>query len=528
MKIVTAQQMRELDRRTIHEAGVPGTTLMERAGTGVVSAMEETFGPLKGKTVTIFCGKGNNGGDGFVVARLLHRQRSAVRVCLLAHIRDLHGDAKLMYQRFVKGAGRTNVFPAPSTDHMHQLGQHSDVLVDALLGTGTSSPITGLYHEAIHAMNASEAPTVAVDVPSGIDTDTGSALGTAVQAALTVTLGNPKLGLFLGAGIDHVGRLHCVDLGIPRQYLEALPEPPELLTASMIRPWLPKRSASSHKGTFGHVGIIAGSSGKGGAAALAAQAALRAGAGLVTVATPATVQTSLVSSMPEAMTLPLPETKAHTLSRRALPRLCAFLQARSAIGIGPGLSTHVETAEVVRTLITRCDRPIVIDADGLNALAGHVPLLRSCPLPPILTPHPGEMARLLGESTAEAVNLDRIRIAQDFARSHSSFVVLKGARTIIAHPHGATSLTPTGNPGLATAGTGDVLTGILAGLLAQGVSPWEAVQSGVYLHGLAGDLAVQAHGYPSLLASDLFAYLPRAMAQVLHGPHPEPVRPHGH
>ncbi len=519
MKIVFAHQMRELDRRTIHEAGVPGKTLMERAGSGVVSAMEETFGALKGKTVTIFCGKGNNGGDGFVVARLLRQKHSAVQVCLLAHTRDLKGDAKLMYQRFVKGAGRSKVLSTPSPDHVHQLVRDSHVLVDALLGTGTSSPIAGPYHEAIQVMNASEVPTVAVDLPSGIDADTGETLGTAVQADLTVTFGNPKLGLFLGAGIDHAGRLHCVDIGIPSQYVEDLHLPIEMLTPAAIRPWLPKRPASSHKGTFGHAGIIAGSSGKSGAAALAAKAALRAGAGLVTVATPAGVQASVAADIPEVMTLPLPETAEHTLSREALSPLQTFLQSRSAIGMGPGLSTHAETADVIRTLIARCDRPLVIDADALNALAGHTSLLRSRPLSPILTPHPGEMARLLGEPTAEAVNHNRMGIAQDFARTHSSIVVLKGARTILAHPDGATSISPTGNPGMATAGTGDVLTGILAGLLAQGVSPWEAAQSGIFLHGLAGDLAARTYGYPSLMAGDLLAYLPQAM---LHAGAPRP------
>ena len=521
MKIVTADQMRELDRRTIHEAGVPGKTLMERAGTGVVTAMEETFGALKGKPVSIFCGKGNNGGDGFVVARLLRQQRSAVRVCLLAHPRDLKGDAKLMYQRFIKGAGRSSVLVAPSPDSMHRLVRDSHVLVDALLGTGTSSSISGLYHDAIQAMNASEVPIVAVDLPSGIDADSGATAGTAVQASLTVTLGNPKLGIFLGPGIDHVGRLHCVDLGIPGQYVDELQLPIEMLTPSAIRPWLPKRPASAHKGTFGHAGIIAGSSGKSGAAALAGKAALRAGAGLVTVATPSSVQANVASGIPEVMTLPLPETGEHTLSRQALPRLQTFVQSRDAIGIGPGLSTHAETVEVIRTLIAECDRPIVIDADALNALTGHTSLLRPCPLFPIVTPHPGEMARLLGQSTAATVNGHRVEVAQDFARAHSSIVVLKGARTIIAHPHGPTAITPTGNPGMATAGTGDVLTGILAGLLAQGVSPWEAAQSGVYLHGLAGDLAARTYGHASLMAGDLLASLPKAITHVLHAGDPD-------
>lgn len=521
MKIVTANQMRELDRRTIQEAGIQGKTLMERAGSGVVSAMERTFGAMRGQTVTVFCGKGNNGGDGFVVARLLHRKRCNVRVCLLAQPENLTGDAKLMYQRFVKGAGKSRVVTASSLDQMSQLVRNNDFLVDALLGTGTSSPIADLYQGAITTMNDSDAPTIAIDVPSGIQTDSGATSGTAVHASLTVTIGAPKLGLFLGQGIDHVGKVQYVDIGLPRQYVEEMSLPLTLLTPATLRPWLPTRAASSHKGTFGHVGIIAGSPGKSGAAALAAKAALRAGAGLVTVATPTSVHACLESRILEVMTTPLPETQDHTLSRQALPQLQTFMQSRNAIGIGPGLSTQAETADVVRTLISRCERPSVIDADALNALAGHTSLLRSCPIPPILTPHPGEMARLSGESSTATINQNRLGIAQDFARTHASIVVLKGARTIMANPNGQASISPTGNPGMATAGTGDVLTGIIAGFLAQGVSPWEAAQCGVYLHGFAGDLAAKACGYPSLMASDLFHYLPQAMSHVLLSGNPD-------
>ena len=522
MKIVTAHQMHALDRRTIQEAGVPGHVLMERAGAGVVAAMEETFGPMKGKTVTIFCGKGNNGGDGFVVARLLRRQRVNVQVCLLARAGDLKGDAKLMYQRVAKSAGGAHIARAPSPDRMRHLTRQSHVLVDALLGTGTSAPVTGPYAEAIHAMNASELPTVAMDLPSGIHADTGEMLGTAVHASLTVTFGNPKLGLFLGSGIDHAGRVRHVDIGIPDQYVEAMRIPIELLTPAAIRSWLPTRRASSHKGTFGHVGLIAGSPGQSGAAVLAANAALRSGAGLVTVAAPASVQAHLESRVMEVMTLPLPETKDHMLARRALPQLLAFVQSRSAIGMGPGLSTHVETAEVIRTLIAQCDRPTVIDADALNALAGHTHILRACPMPTILTPHPGEMARLLN-TTTDMVTRNRLGTAQEFARAHSVIMVLKGARTIIAHPHGHTAISPTGNPGMATAGTGDVLTGVIAGLLAQGLAPWEAAQSGVYLHGLAGDLAAETFGHAGLLAGDLLQYLPRAIMHVLHAGDRAPI-----
>ena len=522
MKIVTAHQMQELDRRTIQDAGVPGHVLMERAGAGVVAAMEDTFGPVKGKTITIFCGKGNNGGDGFVVARLLRRKRANVQVCLLAHVRDLTVDAKRMYQRVAKGAGVARVVRTPSPDRLRHLARQSHVLVDALLGTGTSAPVTGLYEEAIHAMNASGIPAIAVDLPSGIHANTGATLGTAVHASLTVTFGNPKLGLFLGSGVDHAGRVRCVDIGIPDRYVEAMRIPITLLTPAAIRSWLPTRRASSHKGTFGHAGLIAGSPGKSGAAVLAANAALRSGAGLVTVAAPASVQAHLESRVMEVMTLPLPETEDRTLSRHALPQLRDFVQSRSAIGMGPGLSTHAETAEVIRALIAHCDRPTVIDADALNALAGYTHLLRARPIPPVLTPHPGEMARLI-DATTDTVTRDRLGTAQDFARTHSSIMVLKGARTIIAHPHGQTAISPTGNPGMATAGTGDVLTGVIAGLLAQGLAPWEAAQSGVYLHGLAGDLAAEEYGHAGLIAGDLLHYLPRAITHVLHAGDRAPV-----
>ncbi len=530
MKLVTARQMRALDRRTIRDAGVPGHVLMERAGAGVAAAIEDTFGPVKGKTVTIFCGKGNNGGDGLVVAHLLRRKRADVRVCLLAQARDLAGDAKRMYRRVAGGGGGARVACVPSADLMRRLTRQSHILVDALLGTGATAAVTGRYEEAIHAMNAAGVPVVAVDLPSGMHADTGAVPGAAVRASLTVTFGNPKLGLFLGSGVDYAGRVRRVDIGIPERYVEAMRLPITLLTPDAIRSWLPARRASSHKGTFGHAGLIAGSPGKSGAALLAAVAALRTGAGLVTVAAPAGVQARLDARAMEVMTLPLPETKDGTLSRRALPQLRAFIQSRTSVGMGPGLSTHAETAGVIRTLITQCDRPTVIDADALNALSGHTRILRARPRPAVLTPHPGEMARLL-DTTTDMIARNPLGAARDFARAHAGIVVLKGARTIIAHPGGRAAISPTGNPGMATGGTGDVLTGVITGLLAQGLAPWEAAQSGVYLHGTAGDLAAEVYGHAGLLAGDLLRFLPRAIMRVLHDgdrvPVPDAAGTHG-
>ena len=514
MNIVTGAEMQLLDRRTITEAKIPSATLMERAGEGIVRQLEEQYGPMRGKTVTILCGKGNNGGDGLVVARLLHRQRAKVQVLLLTPVADLSRDAAAMYRGFAKVAGSAKILRFRPAEQVRPLLASSDILVDALLGTGLSAEVTGTYREAIELINGAGKPVIAVDLPSGIHADTGAILGQAVRASLTVTLGLPKLGLYVGAGIDRAGVIRIVDIGTPPAYVDKLESRTLLLTSNDIVNILPERQPSSHKGTFGHAGIIAGSVGKTGAAALAAQAALRIGAGLVTVATPSSVNDVLESKLLEAMTMPFPETKARTLARSGLDRILAFVQARTAIAIGPGLSTHHETVELVQALMKHLDRPSVLDADALNALAGRASLLTECPTPPILTPHPGEMARLEVDATAQSINADRIGTARRFARERGVFVVLKGARTVIARPDGLVAICPTGNPGMATAGTGDVLTGMIVGLLAQGVPSWEAACAATYLHGSAGDLAARQLGQAGMVASDLIAQIPYALQQT--------------
>jgi hydroxyethylthiazole kinase-like uncharacterized protein yjeF len=517
MKIVTAAQMKELDRRTIAEAKVPGATLMERAGSGVVEAMGRAAGPLAGKTVTILCGKGNNGGDGFVVARLLRKQRAAVRVLLLAGPGDLSGDAKTMYRRFLSAAGAKSVSAAPSADTIRTSLAQSDLIVDALLGTGLSASVSAPYRTAIEAINEASVPVVAVDLPSGIHADTGAVMGAAVRADMTVTFGLPKLGLYTGAGLDHAGRIEVVDIGIPRAFVESITSRSALLTQETVRRLIPDRRVSSHKGTYGHAGIIAGSVGKTGAAAMAARAALRVGAGLVTVATPAGVNDTLEAKLLEAMTAPMPETKARTLARAGLEEVLSFINARTAVAIGPGLTTHPETVELIHALLPRLEKPSVLDADALNALAGRTSLLDACKIPPILTPHPGEMARLAEGTSTRSINDDRIGTAVTFARARNVMLVLKGARTVVAHPDGRAAICPTGNPGMATAGTGDVLTGMIVGLLAQGLSPWDAACAGTYLHGLAGDLAATERGLAGLIAGDVIERIPDALAETAHG-----------
>jgi ADP-dependent NAD(P)H-hydrate dehydratase / NAD(P)H-hydrate epimerase len=514
MKIVTGSEMQTLDRRTIIEAHIPSAVLMERAGEGIVEHLERHCGPMRGKTITIFCGKGNNGGDGLVVARLLHRRRARIHVMLLTPITDLSRDTATMYRRFVRVAGQSAIVRFRSAGQARPLLASSDILIDALLGTGLSSVVIGIYREAIDLINSVEKPVIAIDIPSGLHADTGAILGQAIRATLTVTCGLPKLGLYVDAGIDRAGIIRVADIGIPSAYVDAIESRIMLLTRDSAFHGLPERAPSSHKGTFGHAGIIAGSVGKTGAAALAARAALRVGAGLVTVATPSSVNDVLEAKLLEAMTMPLPETKARTLARSGLDRVLAFMQARTAIAIGPGLSTHPETVDLVQSLMKHLDRPSVLDADALNALTGRVSLLTECKTPPILTPHPGEMARLENDATTQSVNADRIGTARRFARERGVFVVLKGARTVVARPDGLVAICPTGNPGMATAGTGDVLTGMIVGLLAQRVPPWEAACAATYFHGSAGDLAARHLGEPGMVASDLVAQIPYALQRT--------------
>jgi ADP-dependent NAD(P)H-hydrate dehydratase / NAD(P)H-hydrate epimerase len=519
MKIVTAAQMQALDRRTITDAHIPGLTLMERAGTGVVTAMEHVYGPLANKRVTILCGKGNNGGDGFVVARLLRRKQARPSVLLFAHAKDLQGDAARMYRRFVPGAGSAFFHANPKTDRIRSQLQSADLAVDAMFGTGLSAPVAGAYKTAIDLLNdlsaEKQCPVVAVDLPSGIHADTGAVLGAAVRASLTVTFGLPKIGLYLGEGIDHAGKVRIVDIGIPPSYTAAVESHVALITSDRVRQLLPLRLPSAHKGTFGHAAIIAGSIGKSGAAAMATTAALRIGTGLVTVATPASLNPVLEAKLLEAMTVPMPETEENTLASSGLEQLVSFANARSAVAIGPGLTTHPDTTRLILALLRRLEKPFVLDADGLNAVSEKTALLNACKCCPILTPHPGEMARL-EKTSAQSVNADRIGTATRFAEHHGVILVLKGARTIVARPDGHVAICPTGNPGMATAGTGDALTGIIVGLLAQQLSPWDAACAGTYLHGLAGDLAADELGQAGMLAGDLIDRIPCAVKQTAH------------
>ena len=520
MELVTAAEMRALDRAAIDERNIPAIRLMENAGKAVVDEMERQFGSLRKKRVTVVAGKGQNGGDGFVAARLLKQRMAILHMTVLGSPTALKDAAAVSFKRFTAKGGRCHAITRESDvrDILVPFVEKADYIVDAIFGTGLNAPIEGPAATAIAAMNESGRPIIAVDLPSGLNSDTGKVMGTAVKAALTVTLARPKRGLYLGLGPDYAGVIRVADIGIPDDAVAAAKIPLALLDRSYVQPFLRARPRAAHKGTFGHAGIIAGSVGKTGAAAMAATAALRTGAGLVTVATPASINDVLEGKLLEAMTFPVSETAARTLSLQAHEHLLTFAMDKTAVAIGPGIGRHPETVKLVHQLVATLERPFVLDADALNAVAERRDVLHSAKAAIIVTPHPGEMARLMGLTTAN-VQKERLVVACRLAQEENVYVVLKGAGTIVAAPDGRMAINSTGNPGLATAGTGDVLTGMIAGLLAQGLSPWEAACLATYLHGLAGDLATCRVGQVGLIAGDVMRSIPEAIAQIV-GPSP--------
>ena len=538
VKVLTASQMREVDRLTTEHVGVPSLTLMENAGGSVVRVLEERFAPLSRQVVMVLCGKGNNGGDGFVVARHLKMSGLSPRVVLLADPGALGGDALTNYNILLK-SGITPAL-ARNADEWARLRSElsgATLIVDAILGTGLSGPVEGFLLEVIRDINGSFAhlPLIALDIPSGLGSDAGAPLGESLRARCTVTFTAPKWSQVLPPSCERVGELIVAPIGTPPSvYLGNSEIYLNLLGEEDLAPFVRPRNAESHKGDYGHVLIVGGSRGKSGAAALCALGALNAGAGLVTAATAAGILPLVAGFAPTLMTEPLPETEAGSISLAAFDygRFTAVAAGKSVVAIGPGISTNPSTVEFVRRVVKDFPQlPIVIDADGLNAFAGAADLLRGLtnktPRKLILTPHPGEMARLAGITNQE-VQANRVGVARDFAMQHQVCLVLKGNRTLIADPSGQVYVNPTGNPGMATAGTGDVLTGMIAGLLAQHPdAPVEKVVSAaVYWHGAAGDVAAARRGELSLTATDLLEALPQSLPGSRHGRHRR--HRHGH
>jgi NAD(P)H-hydrate epimerase len=484
---------------------------MENAGTTVAEFVLSQY--PSAKRIGVICGKGNNGGDGFVAARRLHKAGKEIQVLLLARPSELGGDAAEMFSKLplppILAPSREELNPAPAKSVFE-----SDVLVDAILGTGFRPPVSALYGEAIAMGNAATAPVVAVDIPSGADADVmGEQTGAVARADGIVTFTAPRPAHIFGCLTN--GPIVVAPIGSPEEAIASSLQL-NLTTAADIAGLIGPRPAAANKGNFGHVLVIGGSVGKAGAAAMAGMAALRAGAGLSTVGTPKSVLPTVAGFHPEVMTEPLEETEAGTISKRVLGygHLDALAKSKTVLAIGPGISRHAETADVVRSLVKRYQTPMVLDADGLNAFEGRIAELNGKGRALTITPHPGEMARLAGSSAA-AVQHDRLNVARNFAREHEVIVVLKGHRTLIAQADGTVWVNPTGNPGMATGGTGDILTGITAGLMAQNPDRiFAAVVAAVYLHGLAGDVAREMVGEHSLTATDLLRTLPDAFRRT--------------
>jgi len=516
--LVTASESRQLDQLA-EQAGVPSIVLMENAALRLAEVVQQHFELEPPKRIVVVCGKGNNGGDGLALARHLHNIGFSVQAFLLADPNELKGDAAINFRAATQLGVPVQPLPSPEDlCHLIEPLRRADLVVDALLGTGIVGEVRGISADAIPLLNEHACRILSVDVPSGINSDTGEVCGVAVRADATVTLGAIKLGLMLFPAADYVGDLFVGSLGVPETLFASLNIRRFVTTHELVAQALPPRHPNSHKGNYGRVLVVGGAPGMTGAALLAGKAALRSGAGLVQVALPKSLNLAAEAAALEVMSFPLPETDAGTIAPEALSALTPRLDWADVIAVGCGISRHERTQTFVRQLVAQVDKPMLIDADGLIALAGHTDLLRKRQALTVLTPHPGEMAALL-KTTTEEVQRDRVGIALHATETFHAIVVLKGARTIVAAPDGALFVNPTGNAGMATGGMGDVLTGIVASLLAQRlcrsltVTPVEAVAAAVFLHGLAGDIASWEKGETALVAGDLLEHLPRAILE---------------
>ena len=517
MKVATAEEMREIDIKTIRDYGISGSVLMERAGLAVAEKIKELFEPGK---VIVLSGGGNNGGDGIVAARNLHNLGWNVKVLLFAKQNKLSPDCLAQY-RIAKKIGVTIEFRTG----INEKDLHSSLIVDSIFGTGLSKNVTGTIADVISFLNKSKVPVVSVDIPSGISSDTGQIMGEAVMADYTVTFGLPKRGHLLYPGADYTGKLFIEDIGFPDELLKSKKLKIELLEKEDMSLFIPERRRCSHKGDYGHVLIVAGSKGKTGAAFMCAKACLRTGAGLVTIGVPESLMDIFQSRVTEEMTLPLPDRGDGTLSSKASEKILEFLADKAdVLAIGPGISTSDDIKSLIATLVLNSTTPMVIDADAANSLKGKQQIFKKSKAPIILTPHIGEMARLLQRSEVRSqksetelrnkIEQDRINTAISFSKETGTYLVLKGVPTIIAEPGGSAFINPTGNSGMASAGAGDVLTGIISAFLGQGLNPLGASILGVFIHGLAGDIAASKKGEHSLIASDIIEAMPEAFSSL--------------
>ncbi len=534
MKVVTAAEMRKIDDDTINGIGIPGIVLMETAGNEIVRSIEKHY--PNAHRFAIFVGKGNNGGDGLVIARQLAHIGHIVNIFLVSPPESFTGEALtnleivrklcLHCEQILVGNPLSDGLERDTSKNHHvfiqkQLSfiENCDLLIDAIFGIGLNREVREPIANTIKTINKLNKPILSVDLPSGLDADTGKPLGTCIQAERTVSIGLPKRGLMLPPGRQYTGKLDIIDIGFPKKVIEAQGIKCNWTSKKEVTKWIPTRSPDSHKGSYGRVLVLAGSTGMTGAAALASEAALRTGAGLVTLAIPKSLNTILEVKLSEVMTLPLPETDVGSIAESATEQILDHaLKHKSIIAIGPGLSQHPETVALVHQLIYRNKNDqlglnFIIDADGLNALAQKTELIHLLDNHAVLTPHLGEMARLTNYSIEE-LKTDRIRVAEEFSQKYGVTLVLKGSPTIVAQPNNEIWINSTGNPGMATAGMGDVLTGIITGLIAQNVENHTAATLGVYLHGLAGDIVAKSKGTHGLIATDVLNTIPMAISTL--------------
>ncbi|MBU0484927.1 MAG: NAD(P)H-hydrate dehydratase [Proteobacteria bacterium] len=515
MKLATAEQMRRLDAVAIDEYEIPGMLLMENAGAGTVRAIVQHFGNLRGQKIVIFAGPGNNGGDGFVIARHIHQAGGDPIVCVLVDPGKIKGDAatnhKIIQNLLIP------IYYFRSTKELATAVSHlkkCHLIVDAIFGTGLTRNISGHFADCIKLINQTNCPVISADIPSGLHSDTGNPLGICVQATLTTTYGLAKVGQIIEQGPKFTGILEVIDISIPPDAIEMADLECTVLDKQEVKNWQPKRKNDAHKGTFGHLLIVAGSRGKTGAAILSGQGALRSGAGLVTICVPATLNEILETSLIEAMTIPLEKSNAGYPVNQDLVQITKAAANKQAMVLGPGLGTNEKTAELVNNLYHKIKIPMVVDADALNTLSLKESQIHKPMAPRIMTPHPGEMSWMTGIPTKE-IQENRIEISKLFAKQNGVFLILKGADTIVASPDGRIAINKTGNPGMAAGGMGDVLAGLIGGLLVQGLTPWQASCLGVYAHGLAGDrLAATQKSSFGLLASELAAKLPMVLTKL--------------
>ncbi len=518
MKLATARDMKKIDELAVQDYGLSVRQLMESAGEAVLRELEEHFAPLSKRTVGVLCGKGHNGGDGLVTARLLKAVKASVVAVVLGDAESLAEETLGQFQR-AKTAKVPILFleEAGNLKSIQVALEECDLLVDAILGTGLSRPVEGLAKDLIRLAKGLGKPVVAVDIPSGLSADTGNPLGEVLSAHRTVTFGLPKVGFYSPTAPAYLGKWKVDPIGFPDELLNAPFLKHEITERETVRKALPRYDDYTHKGSRGRVVVVAGATGLTGAATLSALGAQRIGAGLVTVACPESLNAILEVKLTEPMTAPVPEVAGGFLSLKAAGRILGLCTNVNSVVIGPGIGRHRETAQLVRDLLTKLTLPMVVDADALNLLGGQLDIFKAVKAPVILTPHPGEAAWLLKISISE-VEQNRLKVAKQIAEGYNVVLVLKGRHTVIASPRGEIRINPTGNRALATAGTGDVLSGVIGGLLAQRLNPFDAATLGVYLHGLAGERLARRMGPDGLLAGDLLPIFPKLLRQISETP----------